>query len=247
MRSISDPDLLDAWERGIVQTPAQIGLSLLSSTSPDVSYEELSNLSIGERDRLLLQLREGIFGPYIMGLIICPECGELLEMALDVIDIRIKSGIETPETERCLHLVSEGYEIRFRLPDCADLEAISLCEDISEARYLILSRCIQGVLYQGSDTSIEDLPANLLDSIEERMASADPQADVLLRAACASCRHEWDAIFDISSFLWKEIDSWARRTLQDVHTLASAYGWSEKDILGMSSRRRKSYLDMVSR
>jgi hypothetical protein len=247
MRSISDPDLLDVWERTLDQKSAQIGLSLLSVTTPDISYEELSNLRIGERDRLLLQLREEIFGSYITGLIRCPECGELLEIALDAMDIRIISRIETPETEGCLHLLSESYEISFRMPDCSDLEAVSICKDVSEARYLILRRCIQGVLYQGKDASIEDLPAKLLDSIEEIMANADPQADVLLRAACASCRHEWDAIFDISSFLWGEIDSWARRTLQDVHALASAYSWSEKNILGMSSWRRKCYLDMVNR
>jgi hypothetical protein len=247
MRSISDPDLLDVWERGMVLRPAQIGLSLLSATSHDVSYEELSNLSIGERDRLLLQLREGIFGPCITGLIRCPECSELLEVSFDVSDIRIESSIEPSDAEGCLHLVSEGYEISFRLPDCADLEAISVCEDVSEARYLILRRCIQRILYQGMDASIEDLPPNLLDSVEERMAGADPQADVLLRAACDSCRHEWDAVFDIPSFLWREIDSWARRTIQDVHTLAAAYGWSEESILGMSSWRRRCYLEIVSR
>lgn len=243
MRSISDSDLLDVWERTLDQNPAQIGLSLLSATSPDVSYDVLSNISIGERDRLLLHLREGIFGSCIIGLTRCPECGELLEVTLDAMDIRT----EPKETERSLQLVSEGYEIRFRLPNCADLQAISLCEDLSEARYLILGRCIQKVLYTGRDASIEDLPAKLLDFIEERMASADPQADVLIRAACASCKHEWDVIFDISSFFSREIDTWARRTLLDVHTLATAYGWSEKSILAMSSWRRNCYLDMVNR
>ena len=243
MRSLSDSDLLDIWERTLDQKPAQIGLSILLATSPDVSYDVLSHISIGERDRLLLHLREVIFGSCITGLTRCPECGELLEVTLDVMDIRT----EPKEAEEGLQLVSEGYEIRFRLPNCADLKAISLCKDPSEARHLILGRCIQGVLYMGSDASLEDIPERLLDGIEERMASADPQADVLIRAACASCKHEWDVIFDISSFLSREIDSWARRTLQDVHNLAAAYGWSEKSILGMSSWRRNCYLDMVNR
>jgi hypothetical protein len=37
----------------------------------------------------------------------------------------------------------------------------------------------------------------------------------------------------------------ARRLLIEVHSLASAYGWSETDILSMSEPRRALYLEMV--
>jgi hypothetical protein len=32
----------------------------------------------------------------------------------------------------------------------------------------------------------------------------------------------------------------------DVHALASAYGWSEREILALSDTRRRLYLEMVS-
>ncbi len=37
----------------------------------------------------------------------------------------------------------------------------------------------------------------------------------------------------------------AKRLLSEVHALASAYGWSEREILGLSVARREFYLGMV--
>ena len=67
----------------------------------------------------------------------------------------------------------------------------------------------------------------------------------LLAVSCASCAHAWRASFDIVAFFWSEIDAWAERVLRDVHRLAAAYGWSEREILGLSAWRRHRYLEMV--
>jgi hypothetical protein len=78
------------------------------------------------------------------------------------------------------------------------------------------------------------------------MAEADALGDVQLALTCPQCGHEWQAPFDIASFLWTEINAWAHRTLQDVHELARAYGWREADILALSPWRRQVYLEMIS-
>jgi hypothetical protein len=41
------------------------------------------------------------------------------------------------------------------------------------------------------------------------------------------------------------LTTWVRRLLREVHTLALAYGWREADILNMSARRRRFYLEMA--
>jgi hypothetical protein len=46
-------------------------------------------------------------------------------------------------------------------------------------------------------------------------------------------------------YLWTEISVAAQRLLIDVHALARAYGWDQDDILGMSSARRRFYLEVV--
>ena len=48
-----------------------------------------------------------------------------------------------------------------------------------------------------------------------------------LAIECPACGRAADVPFAIATFLWREVDAWARRTLREVHALARAYGWSE--------------------
>jgi S-adenosylmethionine synthetase len=99
--------------------------------------------------------------------------------------------------------------------------------------------------HNGGRISLDELPDDIVDAVVDRMAQADPQSDVQLALSCPVCGREWQAAFDIVSFFWTEIDAWARGILQQVHVLASAYGWREADILTMNPGRRQSYLEMV--
>jgi hypothetical protein len=77
------------------------------------------------------------------------------------------------------------------------------------------------------------------------MGQADPLADLTLLATCPACGHNWRILFDIVSYFWDEIQAWGGRLMREVHTLASAYGWRETDILAMSAWRRQRYLEMI--
>jgi S-adenosylmethionine synthetase len=92
----------------------------------------------------------------------------------------------------------------------------------------------------------DGLAADVADVIVDRMSEADPQANIELDLTCAQCGHRWQALFDIESFLWSEINVWARRTLKEIHTLARAYGWSEREILNLSPWRRHFYLNLIN-
>ena len=72
-----------------------------------------------------------------------------------------------------------------------------------------------------------------IETIGERMAACDPLAEIRLNFDCPRCQASFEESLDLVSFLWAEIDSRARRLLASVHALASAYGWSEKEILAM--------------
>ena len=77
------------------------------------------------------------------------------------------------------------------------------------------------------------------------MDAADPQANIEIPLKCVECEHGWNALFDIVSYLWTELDSWAQRTLNEIHLLASAYSWSESAILSLTPARRQLYVSMV--
>jgi hypothetical protein len=91
-----------------------------------------------------------------------------------------------------------------------------------------------------------ELPAEVVQEISSRMSQADPQAEIDLTLECPGCSHRWSEPFDIASFLWTELSTWASRTLFDVHQLAAAYGWSEAESLSLSPRRRGFYLEMIA-
>lgn len=248
MRALSAIELLNVWDTGWDKSPAERALALLVAACPDETSNALAHLSVGERDSRLLTLREYTFGPQLNALTACPNCGERLELALQVSDLRPDTpGAEGGRTaNEPLRVKIESYVVSFRLPDSTDLLAASKASDTDQARQVLLDRCLVSIEHDGGAVSVDQLPPNVLQDIVERMAQADPQADVQLSLSCPTCYHQWQETFDIVAFFWAEIDAWARRMLREVHMLAQAYGWRELDILALSPRRRQYYLDLVS-
>ncbi|NJP09673.1 MAG: phage baseplate protein [Leptolyngbyaceae cyanobacterium RU_5_1] len=253
MKSLSAAELLGVWEQGLTQYPVQRSLSLLAAACPDQSLEQLGSLSIGQRDALLLTLREWMFGTELVSVVYCPSCRDRLELTFNVGDIRVSSNADLTE----VHLLQiADYHVQFRLPNSLDLTTLipELVPDLAavgsiangtSAQQQLLDRCVLSIHQGESERAIHDVPATVLDTIVEQMADADPQADVQLDLSCPLCGHRWQSTFDIVSFFWSEIHTWANRIVREVHTLASAYGWREADILAMSALRRQLYLGMV--
>lgn len=236
---LKEVELLDVWERGQGQIPAVHALLLLAVAFPGDSYESLASLSVGLRDDRLLALRRWLFGPDLENMLICPACNERLELAFDM------SNIHAPplaELEKELQIQAQGYQVRFRLPNALDLVVVQQEED---ARQTLLQRCILSAYHGEQETSVADLPVRVIEEITKRMDEADPQADIRFPVTCPECEQSWSAHFDIVRYLWQELTYWAISTLGDVHILAAAYGWPEKQILTISPWRRRYYIDMV--
>ncbi len=242
MRPLSAAQLLDAWEQGLSEPACRRALPLLAAASPDASPETVAVLSIGERDRSLLTLREWTFGPQLASVSSCSACSEQLEWTVDTTDLW---AAKPPELTGELSLEVDHYRVSFRLPNSLDLAAVAECTDGETARRLLLERCISAVQLEGQDISSNNLPDPVMNAVVNRMGEVDPQADMQVDLACPACGHRWRALFDIESFFWSEINAWAQRILLEVHTLARAYGWREMDILNLSPWRRQFYLGLV--
>jgi hypothetical protein len=119
-------------------------------------------------------------------------------------------------------------------------------KETGAARALLLEQCIRSAERRGDEITAAQLPESVVERISARMSEADPQADIQLALKCPVCSDEWNAAFDIESFFWIEINAWAARILGEVHILASAYGWSEQEILRVSAWRRECYLNLVN-
>ena len=238
MRVLSASDLLAVWERAAHAGPLQQALTLLAAACPDREVAALADLTIGERDALLLRLREATFGPRLAGLVRCPSCGEQIEIAVSAADLDARPAAAEVTVD------AGGYVLRLRPPNSHDVLAVSSV-DLAEAPAAILRRCLQSASRDGAPVEASQLPDAVLEAAEARLADADPRADVHLRLACPACGRHATTVLDIVSFFWREIDAWACRMLRDVHALASAYGWTEDAILALTPLRRQCYLELV--
>lgn len=233
-------DLVTAWERGHDLTPAGRGLALLDWLQP--AADDPGALTVGQRDALLLDLRRELFGPCVSAVAPCPACGERLELAFDVDDVRTQPPADPAAP---LEVTRDGYRVRARPPTTTDVTALDAVPPGHDPRTVLLHRCVLDARRDGATIAVDGLPDGVVADVVAGLGAADPQADVQLRLACASCGHEWSAVFDIVTYLWDELESAGRRLVLEVHALASAYGWSEADVLAMSPWRRGLYLEQV--
>jgi hypothetical protein len=244
MRPLFEYDLLRIWEVGEDQHPLDRALTLLAAACPELTWDELAALSIGQRDARLLTLRERTSGPRLNGFAECPRCAERLEFEVAVADLRVVA--EPDAEEGAWELAAEGLTLRFRLPNSRDLAAVLGYQDPATAREVVVQRCVLEASRDGESVTASELPTEAIVELARRIAECDPQAEVLLGLRCPACDHGWQALFDIVAFFWAELAAQAKRLLREVHTLARAYGWREADILGMSARRRQFYLEMAT-
>lgn len=230
--------LLDVWERGQGASSVARALLLLGIAEPAASTDDLAGLSIGARDARLLQLRTRLFGATLECVATCPACNQMIELSVSTKELlctytRDMSGSHAVDVD--------GVSVLYRLPNTTDLLAIADIEDPIAARALLLERCIERVT-----GPVGQLADSITDTVVAEMAKMDPLADMEFDLRCPDCVAQWLAPFDIVSFLWHELESWTRRLLHDVHTLALAYSWSEAETLALSPSRRRAYLDLVA-
>lgn len=232
--------MLNIWEQGLHQPLLRRAVILLTAAFPEMPPDSLLELSIGQRDALLLRLREMLFGPHLVNTVRCPQCGEQLEWESRVADFFVQTDLA-----ESFELRDADYLLRFRLPNSLDIAAAVNTGNAEAAQQMIFTRCVLHAEQQGEACAAEDLPEAVFQKLAERIEEADPMAEIRLQLDCPSCSYSWEAIFDIGLFLWAEINDWAERMLQAVHNLAAGYGWSEREILALSPVRRQLYLGML--
>jgi HD-GYP domain-containing protein (c-di-GMP phosphodiesterase class II) len=140
----------------------------------------------------------------------------------------------------------DAYSVTFRLPDSADLARVVEMGSIETARLRLLEGCVVEARREGTALRFEEMPAQLVNALAQRMGELDPLADISFKLQCDACHREIEASFDILHFAWAELKAHAERVQREIHLLAKTYGWSEQRILEMSAARRHRYCQMAS-
>jgi hypothetical protein len=226
MIAISDVDLLTFWEAAQAAHPIARPVELLRAAGSDASPE-----------RLPIGAREQWFGSRYESLADCPACSARVELTFD-------TPPATDAAAAALRLTHDDIEIEYRLPDTRDLLALRDCRSIADARARLAERCIVAATRDGQ--ALDRVPEEVLAPLAQALSENDPDGDLRVALACPECAHEWEALFDPATQFWSDVECAAMRVLRDVDALATAYGWSEDQILSLSPVRRQFYLRMVT-
>lgn len=233
---ISENVLLQVWEIGTGQASIEKALTILSAAFPNTNKTALATWSIEQRDTQLFWIRQSIFGNQFINNANCPQCNEKVEWEMNISDFSLPPFSENIISENYSFNLAD-YFFNYRLPTSEDLRS----EDPIE----IFKNCLIESKKNEQDVSFDQLPQEIKESLEKEIQRNSPIANTSMLLNCPNCKHQWTMLFDIVSYLWVEIDIWAKRILQDVFILASNFGWSEQEILNMTPLRRQTYLNMI--
>jgi hypothetical protein len=224
------------------QVTALLGRCVTRLGSAPVGPGTARRLTVGDREALLIALRWATMGDRIDSVLTCPAegCGRPVDLLLRASQLLVEPYPAFPpwHEERF-----GGRLVRFRLPTGEDQEQVAWLArlDPAAAARQLLARCLDE-----QQRDLVDGDEGLADSVGGRMAELDPQAELRLRLCCAWCAAEIDTVLDMAAFLFAEASAPARRLYEEVHVLARTYHWGEGEILGLSSPRRRRYLELIA-
>jgi hypothetical protein len=238
-RPLGSADLVGVWEEALHQSHVARALAILRRAIPEADPDGLADLPVGKRDALLLELRELSFGPVAECVAACPACKATLEFSVTVRDLLVA---DSPTLESVVEW--QGMRLRIRPATSRDQLSLAGLTDPDAMAGVLLQRCALPVnAAEGERTA--HVPQEAADLVASEMARLDPGADLRFALSCPACGATWTNVFDAASFLWREVEVAARRLLSEVHALATAYGWSESEILNLSPTRRRAYLRLT--
>jgi hypothetical protein len=238
MQKLSQADCLALWESGRGLHPLDQGVLAIQAASSECRHQEVADWPLGRRNYALAQLRCANFGRWLRGWSACSQCSQKLEFALDGHAL-MAAGTDSGDGRIALS------DCEFRLPTSRDLAEVADLKDPSTAALRLAQLCLIDHCHGSARGAEVSWSEELLQSIGEQMALADPLAEIRLHFDCPSCGFAFDESLDLAAFLWKEMEARAKRLMLEVHELASAYGWTEAEILSLSAARRSLYLEMV--
>lgn len=224
-----------------------------------VSEDLIRGLLVGDRQYLLMKLRQITFGDRVEALVRCPwpDCGEAVDIDFFVSQVPLKEAqarsrlctLDLSETAAAESALGAGASVCFRLPTGADQELLSplLARNEAEALTALLSRCVEQINAAAADPEVVQRlsPAARLE-IERAMQAAAPGVELTMDAKCPHCQRSFAAPFDVQDFILGEARGNRDLLMREIHYLAYHYHWSEQDILSMPRERRRAYIDILA-
>jgi hypothetical protein len=226
--------VLRIWEAGGDRPPAErAGLALELLAQSDASS------ALHADDSASMTLLISLFGSRLDVVVRCSQCENDFDLTLDLIDFSAPVRDVNP-----VSVEWNGFAALVRPPCRQDLVEIGTGLTPDEFASALFARCVEQATCSGRPIEPHALPIQVRSAAAAALSlqgAEGPAVDL----QCGACGHEWLAPLDAAGALLRKIDDRALRLLDDVHRIASAYHWSERDILGLSPVRRRFYLEAL--
>ena len=238
MQTLSTASLVAAWEDGMGEPVVDRAPALLRSLGLLEPAGNPADITVGACDLLLFDLRCWLFGPDLDLEATCPACGEVVELVIPAAEV---VPAHPPARLSRVTVEEDSLRIRCRLPTNGDLRALA---GIGRGAVVadLLERCVEDIAGPDEPPAVATLLPEVAERVADALAASDPGADVTADIECP-CGAVWPETVDIRAILWTELTRWVQARLSEVHLLALAYGWAERDILELSPYRRRFYLE----
>jgi hypothetical protein len=221
-------------------TPRQVSRVLATALEllggERASLEAVEELCIADRQFLMQQLDRLLGNEETWLTTRCFQCEEPFDFPLRWSALPVKeAGAGFPRGT-----VETGQgRVEVRVPNGADQTALVDLAREPEAERALLARCLLA-----GETHVD--PARLtreeLARIEQELERLSPAVVTRVQAGCPACGLPQEVEVNPYRCL-----SRASAVMEEVHVLASAYHWSEREILALPLRRRRKYLRLVER
>lgn len=247
MRALCDRQVLEVWAWAEPLHAVDRTLALLAAGLPDAAPDALASVSLGERNALVLALRECTFGTRLDAHASCPRCAAALELSTTTTALRAAADPALPAGDDAAagSVTVDGHTVALRRLDSHDLATIAHHTDRDAARRALIARAVTSAVSDGVAVDPRALPDPVVAAIGQRLAALEPLLDLQLELACPCCGHAFAAPFDPGAYLWREVAVRARRLVREVDRLARAYGWTEDAVLAVPPVRRRAYLEQI--
>ena len=221
-------------ELAVEDTSTRTALALLNGLIAGDKDHKLNaaKISTPDRDRILAYLYISIYGPKVESTITCDKCKEPFDLDFFLTDLlgHYQQYPELQQKDSTYRIESGGV---FRFPNGEDE---LLLNDVpqSVAENFLISRCL-----------IKGDPEKDSAEVQTRMAEIAPILNIEMQATCPECGHEHLVQFDIQSFLLTKLKQQRPQLIQEIHSIAMNYHWSQKSILALPRNLRKQYAALI--
>lgn len=203
-------------------------------------YDLVSELCVVDRQYIMQKLCQIIGDDQFWMNVNCDHCNEVFDVSIMLSQLPVNTaGDDYPYA----HVHIGRYVMTVRMPNGSDQEKIRDYDStiaLKELLKLIVVEIVpepaNGVISYIDELSEEDI--NLID---DALDASSPGICTEVMTCCPECKQDQSVYLDP----YKAMNTNNLSLVQQIHNIAFYYHWSESEILGLTSDKRKKYIKLI--